>query len=208
MKLDRRFSLAALILASGLSLARSAEAQVAGHEMMESGGGWHFMQDGLVFLEFNSQGSERGGKEFVAPNWWMGMASRETGHGTVTLNGMFSLDRATVGRDGYRELFQTGEALDGKPLVDRQHPHDFFMQLSAAWRVPLTASTGLTIAAAPSGEPALGPVAFMHRRLGRRQSSGSSQSSQARFHARLVRRRQRGVRSRQVDGRGFDLQRA
>src|SRR5436190_1110089 len=38
-----------------------------------------------------------------------------------------------------------------------------FMQLAAIWRVPITASTGLTVAGAPVGEPALGPVAFMHR---------------------------------------------
>ena len=31
---------------------------------------------------------------------------------------------------GYREIFQAGEALNGAPLVDRQHPHDFFMQLA------------------------------------------------------------------------------
>jgi hypothetical protein len=76
---------------------------------------------------------------------------------------MFSLDAATVGIDGYRELFQAGEALNDRPVIDRQHPHDLFMQLAAIWRVPLGSSTGFTIAGAPSGEPALGPVAFMHR---------------------------------------------
>src|SRR4029077_8148328 len=56
-----------------------------------------------------------------------------------------------------------GEALDGHPLTDRQHPHDLFMQIAAVWRLPLNPSTGLTLAGAPAGEPALGPVAFMHR---------------------------------------------
>lgn len=37
------------------------------------------------------------------------------------------------------------------------------MQASVVWRVPLSASASLTLAAAPVGEPALGPVAFMHR---------------------------------------------
>jgi hypothetical protein len=77
---------------------------------------------------------------------------------------MFSLDAATVGIDGYREIFQVGEALNGHPVIDRQHPHDLFMQVAAAiWRMPVGSSTGFTIAGAPSGEPALGPVAFMHR---------------------------------------------
>jgi hypothetical protein len=124
---------------------------------------WEFMQDGVLFGEFNRQGGPRGGSEFVVPNWWMGMASRDTSRGRLTLIGMLSLDPATVGKGGYRELFQAGEALNGRPLIDRQHPHDLFMQLAAVWRFPVSASTGFTIAGGPAGEPALGPVAFMHR---------------------------------------------
>jgi len=93
----------------------------------------------------------------------MGMASRKAGSGRLTLTGMFSLDPLTAGEAGYREIFQVGEALDGRPLIDRQHPHDLFMQLAAGWRVPVSDATGLTIVAAPAGEAALGPVAFMHR---------------------------------------------
>ena len=124
---------------------------------------WQFMQDGILRLMFNHQGSDRGGDEFVAPNWWMGMARRPFKKSAIQLTGMFSLDPATVGQAGYREIFQAGEALNGEPLVDRQHPHDFFMQLSAAWTRALTDRTSLTIAGAPVGEPALGPIAFMHR---------------------------------------------
>ena len=133
------------------------------HMQMNMGSGWQFMQDGVLFAEFNHQGSPRGGDQFVAPNWWMGMASRGTSHGHFTFISMLSLDPATVGKAGYREIFQAGEALNGRPLIDRQHPHDLFMQLAAVWRLPLNASTGFTIAGGPAGEPALGPVAFMHR---------------------------------------------
>jgi hypothetical protein len=124
---------------------------------------WQFMQDGIVFANVNHQGGPRGGNELVVPNWWMGMASRETSRGHLTLTGMLSLDPATVGTDGYREIFQAGEALNGRPLIDRQHPHDVFMQLGAVWRLPLSDATGFTLAGGPVGEPALGPVAFMHR---------------------------------------------
>src|SRR5689334_15533427 len=130
---------------------------------MHMGSDWTFMQDGIVFAEFNRQGGPRGGDEFVAPNWWMGMAGRDTDRGRFSFTGMFSLDAATVGRRGYREIFQAGEAFDGRPLVDRQHPHDFFMQLAAAWRIPVNDSTGITLTGAPVGEPALGPGPFMHR---------------------------------------------
>jgi len=33
---------------------------------------------------------------------------------------MFSLDRVTQGIDGYREPFQSGETLNGRPLIDQQ----------------------------------------------------------------------------------------
>ena len=140
-----------------------AAAQEHEHEHMNMGPGWQFMQDWTLFGVFDHQGGPRGGDELVAPNWWMGTASNDTSRGRLTLTGMLSLEPATIGRDGYREIFQTGEALDGRPLIDRQHPHDFFMQLAAVWRMPLSDSTGLTLAGAPVGEPALGPVAFIHR---------------------------------------------
>ena len=124
---------------------------------------WTLMQDGVVYGLFNHQGGPRGGDEFKVPNWWMGMASRKAGKGDLTMTAMLSLDPATVGKSGYREIFQVGEALDGRPLIDRQHPHDLFMQLAAVWRVPLNERTGFTLAGGPAGEPALGPVAFMHR---------------------------------------------
>jgi hypothetical protein len=121
------------------------------------------MQDAVVFGIFNHQGGPRGGDEFKVPNWWMGMATRKAGRSQLTLTGMFSLDPATVGKRGYGEIFQVGEVVDGRPLVDRQHPHDLFMQLAAVWRLELSETTGLTFAGGPVGEPALGPVAFMHR---------------------------------------------
>jgi hypothetical protein len=126
-------------------------------------GGWQFMQDGIAFAEFNRQGGPRGGKEFIVPNWWMGMAARSAGNGMVTFSGMFSLEAATLGKDGYREILQVGETVNGAPLIDHQHPHDLVMQLAASWRIPITGRTGFTIAGGPAGEPALGPVAFMHR---------------------------------------------
>jgi hypothetical protein len=128
-----------------------------------SGSPWTFMQDGVVVGLFNHQGGPRGGDEFKVPNWWMGMFTRDVGKSKLTFTTMLSLDPATVGKQGYREIFQVGEAFHGRPLVDRQHPHDLFMQLAAVWRTPLSEKTGLTIAGGPVGEPALGPVAFMHR---------------------------------------------
>jgi hypothetical protein len=137
--------------------------KMPGMDMSMDSPGWHFMQDALLLGMFNHPGGPRGGDEFKVPNWWMGMFTRKVSSSRLTFNTMLSLDPATVGEAGYRELFQTGEAINGKPLVDHQHPHDFFMQLAGVWRIPVTEKTGFTMAGGPVGEPALGPVAFMHR---------------------------------------------
>jgi hypothetical protein len=121
------------------------------------------MSDGDLFAVVNHQGGERGTDEVPVTNWWMGMPSRPVGSSQLTFKTMISLEPATAGKSGYAELFQVGEALHGRPLVDRQHPHDFVMQLAAVWRTPIGDNAGLTIAGGPVGEPALGPVAFMHR---------------------------------------------
>ena len=148
-----------------MTLCVAASATVRAQQRDESAdtSGWHVMQDAIVIGMFNHQGGPRGGDEFRVPNWWMGMIGRPVGSGQITFNAMVSLDAATVGKKGYREIFQVGETFEGRPLVDFQHPHDLFMQLAAVWRVPLTTATGFTIAGGPSGEPALGPVTFMHR---------------------------------------------
>ena len=124
---------------------------------------WHFMQDGVAWLTYNNQGGPRGGEDFGSQNWWMGMLSRPAAGGTLQFNLMLSLDPLTLGKDGYREIFQVGETLNGLPLIDRQHPHDFLMQASVGWKHAIGRGFNLTLVGGPVGEPALGPVAFMHR---------------------------------------------
>jgi len=75
---------------------------------------------------------------------------------------MLSLEPATVGKK-YPELFQTGETIDNKPIIDAQHPHDFFMELAAEYAHSITAHTIGYVYAAPMGDPSLGPVAYPHR---------------------------------------------
>jgi hypothetical protein len=91
------------------------------------------------------------------------MASHELFGGRVQPRTMLSLDPWTVSPRGYPLLLQTGEAYHGEPLHDRQHPHDFWMELGATYERAVTKQFGLSVYVAPSGEPALGPVAFMHR---------------------------------------------
>ena len=77
---------------------------------------------------------------------------------------MLSLDPATVGNTGYSLLLQTGETADGQtPLIDRQHPHDFWMELAASYSVPFREHGSVSAYLGFPGEPALGPPTFMHR---------------------------------------------
>ena len=76
---------------------------------------------------------------------------------------MLSLDPWTVTPRGYPLLLQSGESFHGDPLHDRQHPHDFWMELGAMYERAVSKHVGVELYGAPSGEPALGPVAFMHR---------------------------------------------
>ena len=126
-------------------------------------GRWDLMLHGFVFAQYNTQDGPRGDDQFGSLNWGMFMASRTLAGGRFQARTMLSLDPATVTKEGYPLLLQSGEALEGEPLRDRQHPHDFWMELGVLYERPVSKSLGVSLYAAPSGEPALGPVAFMHR---------------------------------------------
>lgn len=125
--------------------------------------GWLLFLHGEAKIGVNSQGGARGVTKFESQNWIMPMAYRRVGNGTLQLRGMFSLEPLTFSPGGSPQLFQTGESYKGRSLVDKQHPHDLFMELSAQYTMPLNdRSTWFAYLGFP-GEPALGPVAFMHR---------------------------------------------
>ena len=128
---------------------------------------WMYMFHGNIFIRYNSQDvgnkGSRGASKVDAPNWFMAMGQRRVGQkGLFHFNTMFSLD-PLFGGNGYPLLFQTGEAYKGKPLVDRQHPHDLFSELSIAYTQSFTNDIDAFVYLGYPGEPALGPVAFMHR---------------------------------------------
>jgi hypothetical protein len=60
-------------------------------------------------------------------------------------------------------LFQQGETAFGRPIIDGQHPHDFFMELAAMCDFKIHESTLLSFYAGPVGDPALGPAGYPHR---------------------------------------------
>jgi hypothetical protein len=126
-------------------------------------GDWLFMFHGETKIGVNSQGGLRGVTKFESQNWFMPMAYRRVGAGTLQLRAMLSLEPLTFSGAGSPQLFQTGEVYRGEPIIDAQHPHDLFMELSAQYTVPLGERATWYAYFGFPGEPALGPVAFMHR---------------------------------------------
>jgi hypothetical protein len=133
------------------------------HMYHKQSGDWLLMFHYNLVAGMNRQGGPRGVTKAESANWFMPMAFHKLGKGTVQLRGMFSAEPFTFPPGGSPLLFQTGETYKGQPLIDRQHPHDLFMELSAQYTLPLgERGTWFTYFGYP-GEPALGPVAFMHR---------------------------------------------
>jgi hypothetical protein len=133
------------------------------HEMR---GDWTLMLHGNADLIGDAQGGPRGDDRVFGANMLMAMARRPLAGGWLGLRAMTSLDPATIGTRGYPLLLQTGETADGvTPLIDRQHPHDLFMELAASWSVSAGDASAFLYLGLP-GEPALGPAAYMHRSSG------------------------------------------
>jgi hypothetical protein len=126
------------------------------------------MVHGSVFARYTKQdvaekSIDRGGERFDAPNMFMVMLSHHHTRDVLSLLTMFSLDPLTVGESGYPLLFQSGESYKGVPLVDKQHPHDLFSELALNYTHSFSEEVDMNGYVGYPAEPALGPVAFMHR---------------------------------------------
>jgi len=127
-------------------------------------GDWMLMLHYAATLGYDDQWSDRGSRRLTSTNWVMGMAAHPLLGGQVTFRTMLSAEPATAGGELQLPLLlQSGETYGGQPLHDRQHPHDLFMEVAAIYRRPIADLFGIELYGALSGEPALGPTAFMHR---------------------------------------------
>lgn len=158
--------------------------------LMTQRGAWMVMLHGLAFAADTQQHAERdpagpsplqciqnklscpdtrhrGADKLFSTNWIMPMAMRQFGPAShrsqITIRTMLSLEPATVTSRQYPELFQQGETAFGTPIVDGQHPHDFWMEVAALYDLETSAHSLLSFYAAPVGDPAIGPTAYPHR---------------------------------------------
>lgn len=126
-------------------------------------GDWMLMGHALIDGVYDWQQGTRGGDKGFVSGMVMGMARRPAGPGMLQVRAMLSPE-PIMGARGYPLLLAAGESADGAtPLVDRQHPHDLFMELSASYSLPLSGRGSAFVYAGLPGEPAFGPPAFMHR---------------------------------------------
>jgi hypothetical protein len=126
-------------------------------------GNWTLMAHGVINLVYDHQSGRRGADKAFASGMLMGTARRPIGNGTLQFKAMVSPD-PLMGKRGYPLLLASGETANGRDrLIDRQHPHDFFMELSASVSQQVASKGSLFLYAGLPGEPAFGPPAFMHR---------------------------------------------
>jgi hypothetical protein len=134
---------------------------------MVMGADWSWMFHGFVQLAYTEQGGPRGDSGMYTPMMFMAMGSRDLGTGRLGLRAMLSPEALQMGAEGYPLLLQTGETADGTThLIDRQHPHDLFMELAATYSHPFGDGSSAFVYFGLPGEPALGPPVFMHRYSG------------------------------------------
>lgn len=154
-----RFVLAIAIASASLR-AQSAAPLPA---IVGTAGQWQLMFQGVAYAQYDHQSGPRGASQAGSLNWGMFMATHEAAGGQLELRAMLSLDAAGVSSKGYPLLLQSGEDYAGQPLHDRQHPHDAFMEVGAKYQHEIAHGIGVSLYAAPVGEPALGPEAFIMR---------------------------------------------
>ena len=127
-------------------------------------GDWMIMVHADLNLVYDRQNGPRGDRKSFAAGMLMGMGKRTFTNGDMLqFKAMLSPD-PFMGASGYPLLLATGETANGRTaLVDRQHPHELFMELSASYAHKLSDTDSVFLYAGLPGEPAFGPPAFMHR---------------------------------------------
>ncbi|WP_374944946.1 hypothetical protein [Sphingomonas sp.] len=132
--------------------------------VMRMAGDWTLMGQALLNGVYDTQSGPRGDDRLFASGMVMGMATAKlSSRDTVAFRAMLSPD-PLMGKRGYPLLLAAGETADGRTqLIDRQHPHDLFMELSASYSRRIGENASVFVYGGLPGEPAFGPGSFMHR---------------------------------------------
>ena len=177
---------------SGTSRLPAAEGAMQGLHLRT--GDWMLMAHGNVWGVYTDQSGPRGDAMGFVESMAMLSAERGFANGArLELRTMLSLE-PLMGQRGYPNLLATGETAHGEPLVDRQHPHDLFMELAARVDVPLGEGVTGFLYGGPVGEPA--------------PAARADQPSLVRFDAHHLWRRDRRAGHRALAARSVGVSRA
>jgi hypothetical protein len=175
-----------LVVVITLGAAAPAAAQHEGHDMgaafppMGSGtawlpaatpqtgwhltaGAWSLMLHGSAFAQYVRESGTRGNYQFGVVNWLMAEARRPALGGTLGLRVMASAEALTLTDQGYPQLLQVAQPYKGGMLANRMHPHEMVSEAAVTYEHVLTGDLHASLYLGAVGEPALGPVAYLHR---------------------------------------------
>src|SRR5688572_9829785 len=155
---EQRVSLTSRFLVSLLALSLPAAATAQQTARLQ----FH----GNAFAAFVDQNTLRGGSELQSTAWLMSSYTHAMGAGELGARVMLTLDPLTLGDCGYARLAIGQLSMcDDRAFDDRVGAHPLFMDVSAHGTLRLDDMT-LSLRAGLVGEPALGPVSYMHRASG------------------------------------------
>ena len=130
--------------------------------LMTTKGTWTLMFHGEAFLSDMQQSGPRGGDKLFSTNWWMPMAQRNFGRGTLAIRTMLSFEPALLSDRRYPELFQQGDTALAAHRGRAASPR-LFMELAALMTTNLASIRCF---------PSLTPLPWAIPRWGRPTSSG------------------------------------
>lgn len=121
------------------------------------------MLHGSAFVQYVRESGPRGNYQFGSANWVMAEATRPVAGGTFGIRAMASAEFLTLTAAGYPQLLQVAQPYRGSTLTDRMHPHELVSEAAVTFEHAVAQSLRATVYVGAVGEPALGPVAYLHR---------------------------------------------
>ena len=144
-------------------LSRTLAAQEHNMKMADTTG-WQTAVGATVFLQYVHTSGTRGAYQLGSVNRAMFEGAGPWAGGMLHVRAMGSAEPLTLTDRGQPQLLQVAFALqNGQTITDRAHPSLWIMELAASYEHALSMGTAVFAYAAPIGEPALGPPAYVHR---------------------------------------------
>jgi len=134
------------------------------HAAPASTPGWHVGWHGTAFVQYARTFGTRGTYQLGSVNRVMAQAGGPAAGGDVRFDFMGSIEPLTLTDRGVPQLLQASfHTSDGTIITDRAHPSPWIMALSASYERALSEDVAVTLYGAAIGEPALGPLVYLHR---------------------------------------------